>query len=84
MYFVYILLCADGSLYTGITNDIDRRFLQHKNKKGGKYTASHPVKKVVYSEEFKSRGDALKREFEIKTLRKANKLKLIKGLIVTR
>ncbi len=78
MYYVYILLCKDGSFYTGITNDLNKRFLQHKNKKGGKYTASHEVRKIIYSEEVGSRGEALRREFEIKSLRKSDKLKLIK------
>jgi len=49
-YFVYILKCADGTLYTGITTDIKRRFKEHRAKAGGHYTASHKVKRVVHKE----------------------------------
>jgi len=78
MYLVYIVQCSDKSLYTGITNDLERRFSQHKNKKGGGYTQSHKVEKVVYTEQAKTRGDALKREAEIKSWRREKKLALIK------
>ncbi|MEK7546999.1 MAG: GIY-YIG nuclease family protein, partial [Patescibacteria group bacterium] len=54
MYFVYIMQCSDESLYTGITNDLKRRFRQHKNKKGGNYTQSHRAEKIVYTERFKT------------------------------
>jgi len=50
MWFVYILLCEDGSLYTGYSNNIDQRFLDHKNGKGGHYTKSHRPIKLIYSE----------------------------------
>jgi hypothetical protein len=50
MYFVYIVQCTDGSLYTGITTDVERRFLEHQEGKGGHYTRSHRVKKIVYTE----------------------------------
>ena len=79
MYHVYILKCADGSLYTGITTDVERRFLEHKNKKGGNYTSSHKPVKIVYTESAKSRGEALKREAEIKRLTKVQKIVLIKN-----
>ena len=78
-YVVYILLCADGTLYTGITTDLARRFAEHKAKKGAAYTAAHPVKKIAYSEACASRGAALKREAEIKRLSRAKKLALIAG-----
>ena len=78
MYFVYIIRCKDKSLYTGITTDLARRFKEHKQKKGGAYTSSHPVEKIVYSEKCKTRGGALKREAEIKNLKRGQKLKLIK------
>lgn len=77
MYFVYILECSDKSLYTGITTDLKRRFEQHKNKKGGAYTKTHTVTKIVYTENFKTRGEALKRESEIKSWRQDKKLNLI-------
>lgn len=77
MYFVYLLQCADSSIYTGITNDLKRRFKQHQNKKGGAYTLSHTAEKIVYTEKFRTRGDALKREAEIKGWKRQKKLNLI-------
>lgn len=79
MYFVYIVQCTDGSLYTGITIDVERRFLQHQQGKGGHYTRSHTVKKIVYIEKAKTRSQALKREVEIKRLPVIKKLALIKN-----
>ena len=78
-YVVYILRCADGTLYTGITNDLARRFAQHKSGKAAAYTAAHPVKNIAYTEECASRGAALKREAEIKSWDRAKKLALIAG-----
>ncbi|MBI4094953.1 MAG: GIY-YIG nuclease family protein [Candidatus Liptonbacteria bacterium] len=79
MYFVYIIRCSDKSFYTGITSDLKRRFKQHKNKRGGNYTQSHRVEKIVYTEQFKTRSGALKRESEIKRWRREKKLDLIKN-----
>ena len=77
MWFVYILLCEDGSLYTGATNNLEKRFLEHKSGKGGKYTRSHKVIKIVYQEKLSSKSEALKREIEIKSWSKLKKQKLI-------
>ena len=77
MWFVYILKCKDGSLYTGITNNLERRFLEHKDHKGGHYTSSHGVVERLYSEKFETRSEALKRESQIKGWRREKKLKLI-------
>ncbi|MEI8130499.1 MAG: GIY-YIG nuclease family protein [bacterium] len=82
MWFVYILMCEDGSLYTGITTDLDRRFLEHKNKKGARYTRSHGVVSCVYSEQSASRSEALIREAEIKKLHREDKLALAKSKIL--
>jgi len=79
MYYLYILQCQDKSLYTGITNNLERRFLEHKNKKGGHYTASHKAQKIVYFERFQTKNKALKREAQIKSLKRKAKLALIKG-----
>lgn len=76
-YFVYILECKDGSLYTGITNDLKKRFDAHKNGVGARYTRSHPPKKIVYSEKYRTKGRALSREAEIKALSREVKLRLI-------
>lgn len=81
MYFVYIIECSDGSLYTGITTNVARRFSEHKNKKGGHYTSSKKVLRVVYSEELPDRSTALKREAEIKSWKRENKLNLIQSKI---
>lgn len=77
IYFVYILLCEDGSLYTGITTDVERRFKEHQAGKGGHYTRSHKAMKILYTESLHGRGPALKREAEIKGFRREVKLSLI-------
>ncbi|NQV92902.1 GIY-YIG nuclease family protein [Candidatus Kaiserbacteria bacterium] len=78
MYYVYILECADASLYTGITTDIDRRLDEHKSGKASHYTAAHGAVKIVHTEEFEDRGSALRREVEIKKLSREKKLALVK------
>lgn len=74
MYFVYILECEDSTLYTGITTDVERRFLEHKSKKGAHYTRVHGAKKIVHTEEYKDRSTAQKREVEIKRWSREKKL----------
>ncbi len=76
MWFVYILKCKDKTLYTGITTDLERRFAEHKNGTGARYTRSRGVVKFVYSEHCKSRSKALIREAEIKKLSREEKLAL--------
>lgn len=76
-YFVYILECADGTLYTGITNDLDKRIKTHNTGKGAKYTRGRGPVKLRYFEEFEGRGLATRREMEIKKLEKDEKLSLI-------
>lgn len=78
MYVVYILECSDNSLYTGITNDLERRFEQHKNKQGGHYTSSRKVVRIAYVQECPDRPAALKREAQIKSWPRQKKLDLIK------
>lgn len=77
MYFVYIIECADGSLYTGITTDVKRRFNEHKNKTGGHFTSSKEIVRVVYTEQYADRSSALKREAQIKGWTRQKKLNLI-------
>lgn len=79
MYFVYLIECGDKSIYTGITKDVTRRFNEHKTGKGGHYTSSRQVVKILHTEQFKTRGKALKREFEIKSWPRTKKLILIKS-----
>ncbi len=81
MYFVYILECADGTLYTGITTDTERRFLEHKDGKGGHYTRAHKPVKILYTEEHENRSSALKREAEIKKMPLAEKTELVQGML---
>ncbi len=76
-WIVYILRCKDGSLYTGITKDIERRVKQHNDGKGSKYTLSRRPVKVVYKETKEGRGSALVREAEIKHYSKEKKEQLI-------
>ena len=78
MWNVYIVKCEDGSFYTGITTDIRRRFKEHKTGKGGHYTKSHKITKLLYTEKYTNQKDALRREFQIKGWRKDKKIKLIK------
>ncbi len=77
MYLVYLIECEDGSLYTGITTDIERRFAEHKDGTGGHYTRSKKVVRVVYTEPHPDRSSASKREAEIKSWRRDKKLALV-------
>lgn len=80
MHYVYILECADGSLYTGYTNDLERRLAHHNGSpRGAKYTKARRPVKIVHSEPFRTLSRALKREIEIKGLKRAEKLALISG-----
>ncbi len=75
--FVYILRCADGSLYTGYTIDLERRLKQHQGGNGGRYTRTHLPITLVYSEAFRTRHEAMQREIVIKRLPRKKKLALI-------
>ena len=74
---VYMLRCGDGSLYTGISTDVERRLEEHRSGKGAKYTRSRGPLELVYCEVCGDHSTALKRECEIKALTRAEKLKLI-------
>ncbi|HEV7449267.1 MAG TPA: GIY-YIG nuclease family protein [Candidatus Paceibacterota bacterium] len=80
MYFVYILECKDGSLYTGITTDVARRLAEHKSGEASHYTSARGAKRMRYKEKHPDRSSALKREAEIKRLNRAEKLHLIKQM----
>lgn len=77
MWTVYMLLCGDGSYYIGITNNLEKRFKVHLLGKGGNYTRSHKPVKIVYKEEFSSKSDALKREWQLKKLTRLQKEDLV-------
>lgn len=76
-YYVYMLRCADGTLYTGYTDDPQRRSRVHNAGKGAKYTRSRLPVELVYQEACGDKSAALRREYEIKQLTRAEKLKLI-------
>lgn len=77
-WFVYILKCRDKSLYTGITNDIRKRLIDHRAGRGSKYVRSRLPVRIVRTETYKTKSKALKREAGIKRLARQQKLKLIK------
>lgn len=77
-WFVYIIEASDGSLYTGVTTDVDRRFAEHSSTgKGAKFFRGRKPLKVVYTQTHSDRSSALRREAEIKKLSRENKLQLI-------
>ena len=78
-WYVYILRCSDGSLYTGQTNNLESRLLAHNSGKGSKYTASRRPVVIVYHEPAESKSAALQRELQIKSWTKAKKIALIQG-----
>ena len=78
-YYVYIIECKNRALYTGITTDLKRRFAEHKSGRGSHYTGYNPAVRIRYSEEYPTRSQAAKREFQIKRWSRAKKLALIKG-----
>lgn len=77
MPFVYIVQCADNTYYTGWAVDIKQRIKEHNSGKGARYTRARLPVKLVYQEELKDKSAALRREIEIKRLKRAQKIKLI-------
>ncbi|WP_099203239.1 GIY-YIG nuclease family protein [Miniphocaeibacter massiliensis] len=77
MNYVYILECIDGTLYTGWTNDIERRLISHNIGKGAKYTRGRTPVKLIYIEKYPTKVEAMKREFQIKKFTRQKKLHLI-------
>lgn len=75
--WVYILECADGSYYTGWTNNVEKRFQAHCAGRGAKYTRAHPPLKIVYVKGFEDKSAAMKHEAAIKRLTRAQKTALI-------
>ncbi len=74
MYFVYVLLCSDKSLYTGFTTDLEQRVRVHNEGNGSKYVRSRLPAKLIYSKRFKTKSEALKREHQIKSWSRAKKI----------
>jgi putative endonuclease len=76
-WHVYIIECSDGSLYTGITTDLDKRITAHNDGRGAKFTKSRRPVRLRYSEPAANRKNASQREYAIKSLRRAEKMQLI-------
>jgi len=79
MNYVYILKCSDETLYTGWTNNLDKRLEAHNSGKGAKYTRVRLPVKLVYYEEYEDKIEAMKREYEIKRLTRKEKINLIEN-----
>lgn len=78
-WYLYMLKCNDGSLYTGLTNDLDRRLGQHGEGTASRYTRSRLPVRLVYTESWDSRSSALAREYAVKSLSRTEKDALVKG-----
>lgn len=79
MNYVYIIRCKDNTLYTGWTNNLERRYKMHSEGRGAKYTRGRGPLELVHVEEFEDKQEAMKRESEIKKLSKEQKENLIKN-----
>lgn len=77
MNYVYILKCIDSSLYTGYTNNLEKRIKTHNSGKGAKYTRCRLPVELVYYEMYETKNEAMKREYCIKQMSRFDKLKLI-------
>lgn len=78
MYYVYLILCENDSIYTGVTNNLERRLNEHQTRSGGWHTKLYPAIQFLKTEEFKTKQEALEREKQIKGWRREKKLNLIK------
>lgn len=76
-WYVYMLRCGDGTLYTGVTDDVERRLAAHRAGKGAKYTRGRGPLELVYVDEQPDKSAALRREYEIKQMTRQKKLELL-------
>ena len=83
MWYLYILRCRDDTLYTGITNNVAARLLAHASGRGAKYTRGRGPLELVYQEELESYSAALKREYQVKQLTRAQKLHMIETYLAS-
>ena len=81
MNYTYIVECSDGTLYTGWTNNLEKRLEVHNAGKGAKYTKTRRPVKLVYQEQFETKEEAMSREYHIKQLSRKEKMKLMKEKI---
>lgn len=77
MHYVYVLECADGSLYTGYTTDVERRLAEHRAGEGARYTRGRTPVELVHAESYATRSEALTREHAVKQLSRAEKERLV-------
>lgn len=77
MHYVYVVACADDSLYTGYTTDVDRRVAEHNDGTGAKYTRSRRPVELIHVERYGSKSTAMSREYEIKQLSRRQKERLV-------
>jgi putative endonuclease len=77
MHYVYIVKCSDNTYYTGYTNNLKRRIKQHNDGNGAKYTKGRRPVTLVYSEKYKSKSKAMKREYNIKQMSRNKKIDII-------
>ena len=82
-WYVYLIECRDGSLYTGVAIDVDKRYAEHAAGKGARYTRSHPPQRLLARFEHPDRSSALKAEYAIKQLSAAEKRALVAQALVT-
>lgn len=78
MFYTYVLLCDDGSFYTGSSSNAEERFLTHQEGEGGRYTKLHKPTKLLYTEEFETKSEAVRREFQIKGWSHNKKIRVLK------
>ena len=76
-WYVYMLRCGDGTLYTGVTDNVERRLAAHRSGKGAKYTRGRGPLELVYTQEVPDKSAALRREYQIKSLSRSEKERLI-------
>ena len=79
-YFIYLVECSDRSYYCGYTNDLNKRIETHNKGNGGKYTKRRLPVELIYSEEFETRSEAMKRECAIKKFSRRQKEALVRGI----
>lgn len=82
MFFIYILRCCDGSLYTGYTNDVEARVAKHQAGEAAKYTRAKRPVELVYQESFETKSEAMRREAAIKQLHKQAKEEMIRTAVM--
>lgn len=80
-HYAYMLRCADNTIYSGYTNDLKKRVETHNNGRGAKYTKARRPVKLVYFEEFETKSEAMRREYEFKHLTRFQKEQLIGELV---